>query len=67
MTGNTNRPTQQNLKPGTKVVSTLDGEPGIVVRVSTYRRNGHRAWSYLVDTAHGRETWQAGDLMVRQA
>lgn len=58
--------TGQNLKPGTRVISTLDGEPGTVVRVSTYRRNGQRAWSYIVDTAYGREVWQAGDVIVRK-
>jgi hypothetical protein len=46
------------------VVSTLDGEPGRVVRICTYRRNGCQAWSYLVDTASGREIWEAGELFV---
>ena len=54
----------RRLKPGTKVVSTLDGEAGTVVRVCTYRRNGIDAWSYLIDTADGREIWEAGELFV---
>lgn len=54
----------RRLKPGTKVVSTRDGEPGKVVRVCTHRRNGIDAWSYLVDTAYGREIWEAGELFV---
>jgi len=54
----------RRLKPGTMVVSNIDGEPGRVVRVCTYRRNGIDAWSYLVDTATGREIWEAGDLFV---
>ena len=54
----------KNLKPGTKVVSKIDGEPGTVVRVCTFRRNGIDAWSYLVDTATGREIWHRGDLFL---
>ncbi len=54
----------RNLKPGTMVVSKIDGEPGKVVRICTYRRNGCQAWSYLVDTASGREIWEAGELFV---
>jgi hypothetical protein len=46
------------------VVSTLDGEPGRVVRICTHRRNGCQAWSYLVDTTSGREIWEAGELFV---
>lgn len=57
----------RNLKPGTLVVSTLDGEAGKVVRICTYRRNGCQAWSYLVDTAAGREIWEAGELFVPAA
>ncbi len=54
----------RNIQAGTTVVATLDGEPGKVVRVCTYRRNGCQAWSYLIDTAHGREIWEAGELFV---
>jgi hypothetical protein len=54
----------RRLTPGTKVVSNLDAEPGTVVRVCTYRRNGIDAWSYMVDTADGREVWEAGELFV---
>ena len=54
----------RNLKPGMTVVSKIDGEPGKVVRICTYRRNGCQAWSYLVDTASGREIWEAGELFV---
>ena len=60
----TNDTTHRRLTPGTKVVCTLDAEPGTVVRVCTYRRNGIDAWSYLVDTAYGREIWEAGELFV---
>jgi hypothetical protein len=45
-------------------VSTLDGEQGTVVRICTFRRNGWQAWSYLIDTAAGREIWEAGELFV---
>jgi len=56
--------TNRRLQPGTKVVSMLDAEPGTVVRVCTFRRNGIDAWSYLVDTADGREIWHRGDLFL---
>ena len=62
MTTKTNA--NRRLQPGTKVVSTTEGESGMVVRVSTYRRNGIDAWSYLVDTADGREVWDASELFV---
>ena len=47
--------TNRRLTPGTLVVSREDGEPGRIVRVCTFRRNGVDTWSYLVDTAAGRE------------
>ena len=59
-TTNANR----RLTTGTMVVSKSDGEPGRVMRIGTYRRNGIDAWSYLVETAHGQEIWDAGDLFV---
>ena len=60
----TNQNTNRRLTPGTQVVSKTDGEPGRVVRISTYRRNAIDAWSYLVETTYGQETWDAGDLFV---
>jgi hypothetical protein len=57
-------PGGQNLKPGTRVVSKTDGEPGRVVEVCTFRRNGTAAWSYLVETASGQEVWHAGDIFL---
>jgi hypothetical protein len=56
-----------NLEHGALVVSKLDGEPGRVVEVNTFRRNGTAAWSYLVQTANGQEVWHAGDLFVPAA
>ena len=54
----------RRLPAGTTVISKEDGEMGRVVRVCTSRRNGTDAWSYTVDTAYGREVWDAGDLLV---
>jgi hypothetical protein len=54
----------QNLKPGTRVVSKVDGKPGRVVRICVFRRSGQGAWSYVIDTASGREVWEAGELFV---
>ena len=54
----------RRMRPGTAVVSTADGESGTVVRICTYRRNGIDAWSYLVDTAYGREIWHRGELFA---
>jgi hypothetical protein len=56
--------TNRRLAPGTEVFSREDGEPGTIVRIATRRRNGVDAWSYLVDTANGRETWDASDCQV---
>ena len=52
------------LKPGTKVVSHLDGEPGTVVEVCSRRRCGIGATAYVVQTAYGREIWEVADLFV---
>ena len=57
----------RRLRPGTQVVSKADGEPGRIERVCTHRRNGIDAWSYLVQTAEGREVWEAGELFVPAA
>ena len=59
----TNR-ANRRLKPGTQVVSTIDGEPGRLVWVCTFRRNGVDAWSYTVDTQDGREVWDASEIFV---
>lgn len=64
MNTNNTTTTNANHKPGTKVVSKIDGEPGTVVGICTYCRNGFQAWSYLVDTASGREIWHRGDLFL---
>ena len=54
----------RRLTPGTRVVSTEDGEAGRIEQVCTFRRNGIEAWSYLIETAYGQETWDAGELFV---
>ena len=54
----------RRLTPGTKVVSLNDGEPGRILQICTFRRNGIDAWSYLVRTAEGREIWEAGELFT---
>jgi hypothetical protein len=64
MMTNTTTNTNRRLTPGTLVVSREDGEPGRMVRVCTFRRNGQDAWSYLVQTAYGREVWEVGELFV---
>jgi hypothetical protein len=63
MTTNTKN-ANRRLTPGTLVVSREDGEPGRIQRVCTFRRNGQDAWSYLVQTAYGREVWEVGELFV---
>ena len=55
------------LKPGTKVVSNLDGEPGTVLEVCSRRRCGIGAISYVVQTAYGREIWEVADLFLPDA
>ena len=60
----TTKHANRRLTPGTPVVSREDGEPGRIVRVCTYRRNGQDAWSYVVQTAAGREIWEVGELFV---
>lgn len=54
----------RRLKPGTLVVSKLDGEPGRIAQVAAFRRNGIDAWSYEVETKYGREEWDASRLFV---
>jgi len=54
----------KRLACGTPVVSTEDGEPGTILQVCTFQRNGIDAWSYLVETTYGREIWHRGDLFL---
>lgn len=56
--------TNRRLKAETMVVSIEDGEPGCIVRVCYFRRNGIDAWSYVVATQYGREVWEVGELFV---
>ncbi|MCI0364932.1 MAG: hypothetical protein L0219_13725 [Phycisphaerales bacterium] len=59
-TTNTNR----RLPKGTLVVNSDDGESGRIIEVCTFRRNGIDAFSYVVQTAYGREVWEVGELFV---
>lgn len=54
----------RRLQPGTLVVSKEDGEPGRIIEVCTFRRNGLDAFSYAVRTEYGREVWEVGELFV---
>ena len=54
----------RRLTAGTMVVSKEDGEPARIARISTFRRNGVDAWSYVVETQYGREIWEVGELFV---
>ena len=54
----------RRLEVGTMVVSTEDGEPGHIVGVCMFRRNGVDAWSYHVKTQYGNEIWEVGELFV---
>ena len=67
MTTTTQQPNIKRLAPGTRVVSTQDGEGGTIERIATFARNGIHAWSYVVQTAYGREIWYRGDLLVPDA
>ena len=67
-TDSRNQPTEtnRNLPAGTKVVHNDDGEPGWIIDVCTLRRNGIGVFSYLVETAYGKEVWEASELFVPQ-
>ncbi len=41
----------RRLAPGTLVIAVADGEPGRILEVCTFRRNGLDAYSYVVATA----------------
>ncbi len=40
----------RRLQPGTLVVSKEDGEPGQIIEICTFRRNGIDAFSFAVQT-----------------
>lgn len=61
---NANQINLRRLEPSTLVISKEDGEPGRIIDVCTFRRNGIDAFSYAVRTADGREVWEVGDLFV---
>jgi hypothetical protein len=48
------------------VIAVADGEPGRIIEVCTFRRNG-QAYSYVVETATGREIWQADEVVLPAA
>lgn len=54
----------RTLKPGTLVVSTLDGEPGRIVEPATFNRSRTKATSYVVLTNVGGEIWDASDMFL---
>jgi hypothetical protein len=54
----------RRLAPGTLVISVADGEPGRIIQVCTFRRNGLDAYSYVVETATGREIWHADEVVL---
>ena len=56
--------TNRRLAKERLVVSHEDGEPGRIVNVCSYRRNGVDAWSYVVKTQYGEEVWEVGELFV---
>jgi hypothetical protein len=64
MTNTNNSINLRRLQPGTLVVSKEDGEPGRIIGVCTFRRNGIDASSYAVQTEYGREVWEVGELFV---
>ena len=57
----------RRLPKGTLVVSHEDGESGRIVNVSSFRRNGVDAWSYVVETQYGNEVWEVDGLFVPDA
>jgi hypothetical protein len=54
----------RRLPAGTQVVSTLDGEPGRIIKVCSRNRSRARATAYVVRTADGRETWETADIIL---
>jgi len=64
MTNTNNSINLRRLEPGTLVVSKEDGEPGRIIEVCTFRRNGIDAFSYAVQTEYGREVWEVGELFA---
>lgn len=59
-------PKTRRLAPGTLVIAVADGEPGRILEVCTFRRNGD-AYSYQVQTASGREIWHADEVVLPAA
>jgi hypothetical protein len=57
----------RRLTPGTPVISVNDGQPGRIIEVCTFRRNGRDAYSYVVATATGREIWHADEVVLPAA
>jgi hypothetical protein len=54
----------RRLPKNALVVSTLDGEPGRIIKVCTQNRSRTKATSYVVQTNDGREVWDTADLLV---
>ncbi|GJQ27320.1 MAG: hypothetical protein HBSAPP02_23520 [Phycisphaerae bacterium] len=54
----------RNLPAGSLVVSTLDGEPGRIIKVCSQNRSRTRATAYVVQTDDGREIWDVADIIL---
>lgn len=54
----------KGLPAGTPVVSTLDGEPGRIIKVCSQNRSRTKATAYVVRTAEGREVWEVQDIFL---
>jgi hypothetical protein len=57
----------RNLPAGAPVVSTLDAEPGRIIKVCTQNRSRTMASSYVVRTDEGREIWDVQDIFLPDA
>lgn len=54
----------RNLPAETLVVSTLDGEPGRIIKVCSRNRSRTKATSYVVQTSDGKEVWDVADIIL---
>ena len=60
----TNRPEHQHLSGGTRVLSTADGEAGVIINGFAFDPDQGGWTEYEVETQYGIERWKRSDFIL---
>jgi len=60
----TNRSQHEHLPGGTRVLSTTDGEPGVIINGFAFDADQGGWTEYEVETQYGVERWKRSDFIL---